>query len=83
MNDQVLIRSVLIKDATQLMTGATGDAARRDAKEGTDIRVRSGVIQAIGRLAPEPGERVIDASGCVVYPGWVNRSEERRVGKEC
>ena len=72
MNDQVLIRSVLIKNAAHLMTGATGEASRHDARTGTDIRVRGGVIQAIGRLAPEPGERVIDASGCVVYPGWVN-----------
>ena len=23
-------------------------------------------------LAPQPGERVIDARGCVIYPGWVN-----------
>ncbi|MCM3060833.1 amidohydrolase family protein, partial [Bacillus subtilis] len=23
-------------------------------------------------LAPLPGERVIDASHCVVYPGWIN-----------
>jgi 8-oxoguanine deaminase len=26
----------------------------------------------LGTLAPEPGERVLDARGCVVYPGWVN-----------
>ena len=36
------------------------------------MRVRDGVIAAIGTLQPQPGERVIDASGCVIYPGWVN-----------
>jgi cytosine/adenosine deaminase-related metal-dependent hydrolase len=42
------------------------------AHEGCDVRVRDGLITAMGRLSPEPGERVIDASGCVIYPGWVN-----------
>ncbi len=61
---------LLIRGATALMTGLPGAAAR--AAGGTDLRVRGGVIAAIGTLAPEPGERVIDARGCVVYPGWVN-----------
>ena len=42
------------------------------AAGGTDVRVRDGRIVAIGTLAPEAGERRIDASGCVIYPGWVN-----------
>jgi len=63
---------VLIRHAAQLMTGAAGNAMRHAAAAGTDIRVRDGLIQAIGHLTPAPGERVIDASGCVVYPGWVN-----------
>ena len=29
-------------------------------------------IDAIGQLTPEPGERVVDATDCVVYPAWVN-----------
>jgi 8-oxoguanine deaminase len=61
---------MLIRGADALMTGLSGDAAR--AKGGTDIRVRGGLVAAIGTLAPEPGERVIDARGCVIYPGWVN-----------
>jgi 8-oxoguanine deaminase len=60
----------LIRGAAHLLTGERGDAAR--AAQGTDIRVRGGVISAIGHLAPEPGEPVLDANGCVVYPGWVN-----------
>ncbi len=39
---------------------------------GTDLRVRGGLVAAIGTLTPEPGERVLDARGCVIYPGWVN-----------
>jgi 8-oxoguanine deaminase len=34
--------------------------------------IRGGRIQAIGRWQPLPGERLLDASGCVVYPGWIN-----------
>ena len=50
--------------------GLTGDA------DGTRfsgaLRVRAGRIAEIGDLAPEPGERVVDAGGCVVTPGLVN-----------
>ena len=60
----------LIRGASQLLTGHRGAAARSGA--GADVRVRGGFIGAIGTLEPEPGERVIDAAGCVIYPGWVN-----------
>jgi cytosine/adenosine deaminase-related metal-dependent hydrolase len=39
---------------------------------GNDMRIRAGRISAIGHLQPEPGERVLDAGGCVIYPGWIN-----------
>ncbi len=61
---------LLIQGATALWTGLRGDAMR--AGSGTDIRVRQGVITAIGRLSAEPGERVLDASGCVIHPASVN-----------
>jgi cytosine/adenosine deaminase-related metal-dependent hydrolase len=61
---------LLVRGAAHLMTGQRGAAAR--ATQGTDVRVRKGVIQEIGRLVPAPGEHVIDADGCVVYPGWIN-----------
>ena len=39
----------------------------------TDIRIRDGVITEIGnQLLPTDDEQVIDASGCVVWPGLVN-----------
>jgi cytosine/adenosine deaminase-related metal-dependent hydrolase len=60
---------VLIRNAAAILTGRRGDSARA---AGPDIRVRDGQIAAIGPLAPEPGEAVIDASDCVVYPAWVN-----------
>ncbi|MCP6769645.1 amidohydrolase family protein, partial [Klebsiella pneumoniae] len=38
-----------------------------------DLRIRDGRIESIAPgLAPLPGERVIDASDCVVSPGWIN-----------
>ncbi len=62
--------SLLVRGAEQLWTGLPGAAVRTST--GTDLRVRGGRVAAIGALAPEPGERVIDARGCVVHPGWVN-----------
>ena len=61
---------VLVRGATHLLTGGAGAAAR--ARGGNAVRVRDGVIAAIGTLLPQAGERVIDAAGCVIYPGWVN-----------
>jgi cytosine/adenosine deaminase-related metal-dependent hydrolase len=61
---------LLVKGAAHLWTGLQGPAMRSTA--GTDVRIRQGVITAIGTLAPEPGERVLDAGGCVIYPGYIN-----------
>ena len=61
---------VLIRGAAHVLTGLPGAAMR--AAAGKDIRVRGGVIDAVGTLTPQAGEHVIDASGCVIYPGWVN-----------
>ena len=60
---------VLVRNATAILTGLRGSAARA---RGADLRVRGGKVAAIGSLPPEPGERQIDATGCVVYPSWVN-----------
>ena len=60
---------LLIRGAAAILTGERGAAARA---LGPDIRVRDGRIDAIGALAPEPGERMLDARDCVVYPAWVN-----------
>jgi cytosine/adenosine deaminase-related metal-dependent hydrolase len=60
--------SLLIRNAEGIFTGLPGDAMRATGA----IRVRDGRIAAIGELAPEPGERIIDAAGCVIYPGLVS-----------
>ncbi len=61
---------LLIRNAAAVLTGLAGAAARSPA---SDLRIEAGVITETGRsLAPLPGERVLDASDCVVYPGWVN-----------
>jgi cytosine/adenosine deaminase-related metal-dependent hydrolase len=61
---------MLIRNATAIMTGLPGDRARA---AGGDVRIDSqGRIGAIGRLSPQLGERIVDATDCVVYPGWVN-----------
>ncbi len=61
---------LLVRGAAHLWTGLRGAAMRHSGDH--DIRVRHGVITDIGTLMPEPGERVVDAAGCVIYPGWVN-----------
>ncbi len=61
---------MLIRNATAIMTGLPGAQARAS---GCDLRIdAAGRVGAIGALAPEPGERLVDATDCVVYPGWVN-----------
>jgi len=62
--------SILIRNAHAIMTGKDGDAARSPA---TDLRIENGVITEMGRqLEASPLDRVLDASDCVIYPGWVN-----------
>lgn len=58
----------LIQGAEGILTGLLGNKARTSGC----IRVCNGKIAEIGELAPEPGEAIIDASGCVVTPGLVN-----------
>ncbi len=62
-------RSFLIRRPLGVMTGLPGAASRAGS---VDIRVVDGMIAAVGKLEPLPAERIVDASGCVVYPGWVN-----------
>lgn len=60
----------LIRGADAVLTGHSGDAARAGR---VDIRIAHGVIQEMGPdLSAAEGEQVLDATGCVVYPGWVN-----------
>ena len=61
---------LLIRNAAGMLTGLSGAAARTDSRE---LLVEGGVITAIGRdIAAAPGTRVLDATDCVIYPGWVN-----------
>ncbi len=61
---------MLIRNALAIMTGLLGEKARA---AGPDLRVDpQGRIASIGKLLPESGERVVDASDCVIYPGWIN-----------
>ena len=63
------LSSTLISNANSILTGRADDGGRA---AGPDIRIIDGRIQAIGKLTPLPFERIVDASGCVVYPAWVN-----------
>ena len=64
------MHNTLIRRPLAVMTGLRGDAARAGA---VDIRIAGGRIAEMGAdLMPRPGERVIDASDCIVYPGWIN-----------
>lgn len=58
--DRFLIRGGSVIDGT-------GAPARM-----ADLRVAGERIREIGRLTPQPGERVIDARGMVVVPGFID-----------
>jgi cytosine/adenosine deaminase-related metal-dependent hydrolase len=62
------VTAVLIENATGIFTGLHGAAMRTSGS----IRIRDGVIVAIGALQAEPNERRLDASGCVIYPGLIS-----------
>ena len=62
--------NLLIRNAHAVMTGLRGAGERSAA---SDLRVARGVITEMGcGLAPHLGERLLDATDCVIYPGWVN-----------
>lgn len=61
--------SFLVRNAAAILTGLPGAAARA---AGCDLRVQDGRIAAIGTLQALPGEPQVDASGCAIYPAWVN-----------
>ncbi len=56
---------ILIRNG-QVLDG-TGAAAVR-----TDVAIRNGRIEAIGALEGRPAKRIIDASGLVVAPGFID-----------
>jgi len=64
--------SLLIRNAVAILTGQDARAGHAERIAGPDIRVAGGKIEAIGHLPPRPGERVLDATDCVVYPAWIN-----------
>ena len=57
--------AILIEEREGIFTGLPGDG---DARAGRDPH-RDGASRRSAILRPEPGEHVIDAAGCVIYPG--------------
>jgi cytosine/adenosine deaminase-related metal-dependent hydrolase len=62
------VSALLIENAEGIFTGLPGESMRAQGS----IRIRDGVITAIGVLTPEADERRLDASGCVIYPGLIS-----------
>jgi 5-methylthioadenosine/S-adenosylhomocysteine deaminase len=56
---------LLIRNAYVLTMDAAGDLA------GADVHVRAGAIAAVGRGLMAPGAQIIDGSGMLVLPGFV------------
>lgn len=50
-----------------LLVDGSGEPRRR-----ADVRVVGDRVQEVGKLSPRPGERVIDARGKVVAPGFID-----------
>ena len=58
-------REILIRNAYVLTMDAAGDLAN------ADVHVRAGGIAAVGRGLTAPGAQIIDGSGMLVLPGFV------------
>jgi cytosine/adenosine deaminase-related metal-dependent hydrolase len=63
------MKTTLIRHASAILTGDSGLQARSSA---TDIRIQGDRISEMGRLTPRAGEDLVDATDCVIYPGFVN-----------
>ena len=59
--------SLLIRNAAHIVTCDKQDRVYDRA----DLLIRDGVIAAIGAV-DQPADEVIDAAGCIVYPGLIN-----------
>jgi N-acyl-D-amino-acid deacylase len=69
---QAPIRNGNPRPAAILIHGGTvvdGTGARRRR---ADVRIVGERIEAVGRLEPRPGERMIEAAGMVVAPGFID-----------
>jgi cytosine/adenosine deaminase-related metal-dependent hydrolase len=60
--------SLVIRNAVGILTGLKGEAARAHG----DIRISHGRIAAIGEIAAQAGDEVIDATNCVITPGLIS-----------
>ena len=60
--------SMLIQGAQGIFTGLPGDAMRATGA----IRICDGRISAVGALERQPGEPLMDATGCAIYPGLIS-----------
>ncbi|MDX2045087.1 MAG: D-aminoacylase [Acidobacteriota bacterium] len=58
--------------AQVLISGGTLIDGTGSARRLADVRIVGDTIKEIGRLKPQPGERVIDAKGLIVAPGFVD-----------
>jgi N-acyl-D-amino-acid deacylase len=66
--------------ATTLIRGATLiDGTGAPARQAS-LRIDGDLIQAIGKLSIEPGESVIDATGLVLAPGFIDTHSHHDVG---
>ena len=60
-----------MKYDTVIKGGTVVDGTRVPRYAG-DIGIKDGLIAAIGRIKDSEAERVIDAKGCIVAPGFVD-----------
>jgi len=49
-----------------------GTVVAEHGTETTDLRIDGERITAVGHVTPEPGDEVIDATGCLVLPGGID-----------
>jgi 8-oxoguanine deaminase len=58
----------LIRNPLAILNGRDEGESRSTGS----VRVQDGVITEVGDVSPQAGDEIIDAGGCVLYPGLVN-----------
>ena len=60
------------KTVSILISGGAIVEGSGAARRAADVRIAGDTIKEVGRLKPQPGERVVDAKGMIVAPGFVD-----------
>lgn len=67
-----LLAALVVSSPSTLIRGGTLIDGTGAQPRIADVRITGDLVSEIGNLAPKPGERVIDAKGLVIAPGFID-----------